>query len=245
MGEEITVNLTGDQRELTLLQGQAQTPFRYSGFAYHAETTEAFVKLIKAKATKEKAVVAYQHGGMHAILDDTITDRPKDKVIYAFQLSQQAKEWVDILSKNKGPLGQKSFLNFLKRRSVEELPNLEELLFSVQNFRYVTNISGEASYEDSSNYVFGIKVKDAEGTTTIPKAIYPKIPIYKESDFVAAVEIEIDIVKPRDAGEGLGFVLSCPKFERFVEDAQAYEVDTMKKELDGYLIVAAWLFMGE
>lgn len=241
--DKMTVNITGEQKELTILEGAAQTPFRYGGFTYYVETTDSFVKLIKAKATKENAVVAYQNGTMHAILDDTITDRPNDRLIYSLKVSQQAKEWIDILGKNKGPMGQKSFLNFLKRRSVEELPNLEELIFSVQNFRYVTNISGEASYEDGNNYVFGIKVKDAEGTTTLPKSIYPKIQIYKESEFVAAIEIEIEIVKPRDAGEGLGFMLSCPKFERYVEDAQAYEVEKMKKELDGYLIVAAWLFM--
>ena len=241
--DKMTVNITGEQKELTILEGAAQTPFRYGGFTYYVETTDSFVKLIKAKATKENAVVAYQNGTMQAILDDTITDRPNDRLIYSLKVSQQAKEWIDILGKNNGPMGQKSFLNFLKRRSVEELPNLEELIFSVQNFRYVTNISGEASYEDGNNYVFGIKVKDAEGTTTLPKSIYPKIQIYKESEFVAAIEIEIEIVKPRDAGEGLGFVLSCPKFERYVEDAQAYEVEKMKKELDGYLIVAAWLFM--
>ena len=241
--DKMTVNITGEQKELTILEGAAQTPFRYGGFTYYVETTDSFVKLIKAKATKENAVVAYQNGTMQAILDDTITDRPNDRLIYSLKVSQQAKEWIDILGKNNGPMGQKSFLNFLKRRSVEELPNLEELIFSVQNFRYVTNISGEASYEDGNNYVFGIKVKDAEGTTTLPKSIYPKIQIYKESEFVAAIEIEIEIVKPRDAGEGLGFVLSCPKFERYVEDAQAYEVEKMKKELDGYLIVAARLFM--
>lgn len=243
--DKMTVNITGEQKELTILEGAAQTPFRYGGFTYHVETTDSFVKLIKAKATKENAVVAYQKDGMHAILDDTITDRPKDKLVYYFQLSQQAKEWLDFINGSKGPIGQKSFLNFLKRRGVEELSNLEELLFSVQNFRYVTNISGEASYEDGSNYVFGIKVKDAEGTTTLPKSIYPKIQIYKESEFVAAIEIEIEIVKPRDAGEGLGFVLSCPKFERYVEEAQAHEVEKMKKELDGFLVVAAWLFGGE
>ena len=243
--DKMTVNITGEQKELTILEGAAQTPFRYGGFTYHVETTESFVKLIKAKATKENAVVAYQNGTMQAILDDTITDRPNDRLIYSLKVSQQAKEWIDILGKNNGPMGQKSFLNFLKRRSVEELPNLEELIFSVQNFRYVTNISGEASYEDGNNYVFGIKVKDAEGTTTLPKSIYPKIQIYKESDFVEAMEIEIEIVKPRDAGEGLGFVLSCPKFERYVEEAQAHEVEKMKKELDGFLVVAAWLFMPE
>ena len=243
--DKMTVNLNGEQKELIVREGEANQEFQYTGFHYQAHSTEAFVSLVKAKASRENAVIGYIENGMHAIVDDTVQDRRQDTISYQFLNSQRFLEWGDILSAKGITLNQKMFLNFLKRRDKDELPNLEELIFSVQNFRYVTNISGEASYEDGNNYVFGIKVKDAEGTTTLPKSIYPKIQIYKESDFVAAMEIEIEIVKPRDAGEGLGFVLSCPKFERYVEEAQAYEVEKMKKELDGYLVVAAWLFVGE
>lgn len=240
--EKLEVNVNGEQKELIIREGEANPQYQYDGFSYFANSTDSFVRLVKAKASKENAVIAYTDTGMHAILDDTVKDRPQDKLEYRFTHSQQFKEWGAILSEKGVTLGQKDMLNFLKRREKEELDNLEELLLSVQNFRYVTAISGEAAYEDGSNYVFGIKVKDAEGTTKLPKLLHPCIQIFNESLYDAFVEVEVEVIKPRDAGEGIGFKLSCPKIDRYITAAVEFEVESMKKELDGYLIVAARLF---
>ncbi len=240
--DKMTVNLNGEQKELIVREGEANQEFQYTGFHYQAHSTEAFVSLVKAKASRENAVIGYIENGMHAIVDDTVQDRRQDTISYQFLNSQRFLEWGDILSAKGITLNQKTFLNFLKRRDKDELPNLEELIFSVQNFRYVTNISGEASYEDGNNYVFGIKVKDVKGTTTLPKMIYPRVQIYNESEFFATLEVEIEVIKPKEAGEGLCFKLSCPKISRYVKDAAEFEVEQMKKALDGYLVVAALLY---
>lgn len=113
----------------------------------------------------------------------------------------------------------------------------ELLLFNIQNFKYVTNIEGDFSQADNSNYTFMIKSKDGEGTVKIPQFINAKIEILNESDFFQSLEIEIEVYKPKEPGEAPGFKFSCPKLERYLKAAVDHEIETLKQQMDGYLII--------
>ena len=197
---------------------------------------------MKEKSVKENAVISYDEEGMQAILDDKVIDRQKDSINYAFRISQQYKEWKGILNDRGSAFTQKGIVDFLKRREEGELEGIENLLASLQNFKYVTNISGDAGYEDGNNYTFAIKVNDVEGSTTLPRVIFPEIEIFNESGFTQMMEVEIEIIKPKNSEEKLTFRLSCPKIDRYVKAAVDFEVERLKKELDGYLIITGKIY---
>lgn len=240
--DKVELKLGDGTQEVILREGQAKPVYNYQGFGYTALSTDAFIKLIQEKANKENAVIAYTNERMQVILDDAVVDRNKDTVTYQYQSSEQYKEWRKILSEEGFRFEQKEIVDFMRRREETELDEMEMLLASLQNFKYVTSISGEASYEDGNNYTFGIKVGDTEGQTSLPKVIVPKIEFFNESGFLQDVEVEIEVVKPKSDGEKLSFKLSCPKIERYIKAAVKYEVDKLKEQLDGYLIVTGVIY---
>ena len=80
-------------------------------------------------------------------------------------------------------------------------------------------------------------MQEAEGTVRIPQSFIIKCEIFKDSGWEQMMEIELEIQKPKDQGEALLFQLTCPKFPRYIQDAKEQLFDSMKKELDGWLVV--------
>lgn len=232
---QINVTPVGDT--LIIREGQAPKIYEYSGFQYTADSKASFIALVQSKSVKESCVISYNESGFKAILDDEVVDRRQDRVSYDFKKSQQYQEWKSILE-GGCVLGQKSFIDFLRRREPGEIENIETLIASVQNFKYVTNISGDFTFDDRNNYTFAIKVGDAEGTVRLPQVVEVNIEIFNESEFIQTMELELEVQKPKGEGEKLAFYLHCPKLSRYSKKAVEYEIDFVKDELDGYLIVA-------
>ena len=215
--------------ELTVRQGCAPDIFQYEGFRYTADTLDSFAKLVSAKAVKENCVVFCNEKGFHAILDDTVQDRKQDTVSYGFSLSVQAEEWKEVLSKGK--------VFDIKRREENEIADIDRLLYAVSNFKYVTNVQGDFSFDDRNNYTFNIKLSDGEGTVRIPRVILANIEILHGSDFRQDIEIEVEVQRPKDPSERPCFLLSCPKYPRYYQTAIDWEYTQLQKRLQDYLIV--------
>lgn len=227
--------------DLTLREGSAPSPlplYDYQGFQYVADTTASFVELVKAKGNQDNAVIFSNARGFFAILDDKVQDRDHDTVSRNFGFSVQAREWLEILQGKGKVFSIKGIVDFLKRRDEKEIEDLPELLYAMQNFKYVNNVSGDFTFDTMNNYTFGIKVSEAEGTVRIPQLIYATIELYEDSNWPQVMEIEVEIQKPKEAGEGPLIFLSCPKFDRYLKDAKENEADVMKRQLDGWLVVS-------
>ena len=135
-------------------------------------------------------------------------------------------------------MGQKAFIDFLRRREPGEIENSDFLIAAIQNFKYVTNITGDFTYDDRNNYTFAMKVGDAEGTVKLQQIVIANIEVFNESEFIQVMEIELEVQKPKNEGEKLAFLLHCPKLSRYSKKAVDNEIEVVKAELDGYLIVA-------
>ena len=231
------INISPIGEELVLRTGTAPEVFQYKGFKYQAENVKSFVDLVKVKSSPEHGIVFYNENCFFAVIDDTVQDREQDHVFYAYIHSVQFKEWSPMLLTTKA-YSIKDFADFLKRREPHEIPKINDLLYAVQNFRYVTNIQGDFSFEDRNNYTFNVKINEAEGTVRVPRTINTSIEIFKDSGFFQNIEVEIEVHRPKDQDENPGFILSCPKFARYYEGAKKHEVDTLLELLPDYLVVA-------
>ncbi|GHV50307.1 hypothetical protein FACS1894216_02250 [Synergistales bacterium] len=226
-----------DGGELIIRTGDAPTVFDpYAGFQYTALTPKSFVELVRAKGKQEHAVIFMHGGGFSAILDDTVTDRPQDVINYGFAFSTQFEEWREVLTNDGDAFKIKELADFLKRREPCEIMDADKFLYAVQNFKYVSNITGDFTFDDRNNYVFSIKVNDAEGTVRFPAVINAYIEIFRGSGFVQDIPIEVEIVKPKNPGEEPLFLLSCPTFERYRVKAAEREFEELRNELDGWLV---------
>jgi hypothetical protein len=234
-GVEIKVEPVAGQ--VILREGTVPDIFQYKGFSYAAGTTKSFADLVLAKAKRESAVIFMNEKGFRAILDDTVQDRPQDKVSYAFEWSVQAREWQGILQKSV-LFNINDLSNFLKRRTDNEIRDIDMLKHAVHNFRYVTKIDGDFSFEDRNNYAFNVKISEGETTVRVPRVITASIELFAKSEYFQDMEIEVEVSRPKDQSEKPGFLLSCPKFERYLERAKNYEADRLEGLLEDYLIVA-------
>jgi hypothetical protein len=230
--------LTDQNGEVVFREGKAPDVFQYRGFAYKTNTTKSFIDLVTAKGNMEElSCVVFCHDmGFYAILDDTVEDRPRDRVQYDFKYSIQAEEWMPVL-KGGMTCSIKEFSDFLKRRRPDEIKDIDVLLYAVQNFRYVTNIEGDFSEEDRNNYTFNIRIRETESTVRIPKTLSVRMEIFNGSGFYQDVECEIETRRPKDPSEKPGFLVSCPKFNRYLEAAKELELRKVEDELTECLVV--------
>ncbi|SMC64123.1 DUF2303 family protein [Sporomusa malonica] len=235
--QEQQINITPLGDTINIRHGQAIPIYQYDGFQYTANSTDSLITLVKSKGVQENCVIAYDEKGFKAILNDKIMDRDQDRITYNFKNSLQYKEWERILT-NGVTFDQKNFIDFLRRREVGEIVDPESLIAAIQNFKYVTNIAGDFTYDNNNNYTFAIKVGDAEGTVHLPQMIYANIEVYNESGFVQCMEIELEVRRPKGDGEKPSFALTCPKLPRYLKSAVEYEIEKVKIELKDYLIVA-------
>ena len=123
------------------------------------------------------------------------------------------------------------------RCSASKIANIDRLLHAVSNFKYVTNIQGDFSFDDRNNYTFNVKLSDGEGTVRIPKIIMANIEILQGSDFRQDIEIEVEVQRPKDPSEHPHFLLSCPKYPRYYQAAVEQECTLLPERLPNYLIV--------
>ena len=233
--KQINVTPVGDT--LIIREGQAPKIYEYSGFDYTADSKTSLIALVQSKSVKENCVVFYNTNGFNAILDDKVIARNQDHVAYGFKKSQQYQEWKEILERGS-VFGQKNFIDFLRRREPGEIENIESLIAAIQNFKYVTNISGDFTYDDRNNYTFAFKIGDAEGTVRLPQIMMANIEVFNESEFIQMMELELEVQKPKSEGDKLAFFIHCPKLSRYSKKAVEHEIEVVKAELDGYLIVA-------
>lgn len=240
--EKIELNVAEGTNEITLREGIARETYdNYKGFSYQADSTDSFIKVVNERMNHNgKAIIAYNENGMQAIMDDTVRDRDKDTAHYGYKKSIQFNEWKGILS--GGVIDQKDFIKFLQRREDGEVKDIEMLLYSLQNFKFVTNIEGDFSQADNNNYTFMYKTKDGEGTVDIPAMITADIEIFNESAFPQSMEIEIEVNKPKDAGQKPTFTLQCPKMNRYIKEAMDWEVKKLKDAFPKYLVIAGKIF---
>jgi hypothetical protein len=235
--EELKLEVTAAPgcNDLTIRHGEAKKIYQPSGTAYKLDTIDAIAELVKFRGTTEKTLIFCNEEKIGIILDDSIMDRSKDLARFAYSRSDEFDEWAKVLDR---PLNQKQFVDFLKLRQPEEIIGLEGLLAQVQYLQYATSIVGDFSYEDRDNITVGIKIKDSETTTKIPQQFIVTIPLVFGSDKKVSIEIQLELQKPRSETEKPTFTLTCPKFNRYWNEAVNYEVDRLKKLLPGYQIIA-------
>lgn len=237
MNKDKQINVTPVGDTLVIREGRASEIFQYQGFKYTADSTDSLVALVKSKANQPNCIVAYNEKGFAVILDDKVTDRKQDRLVHEFKKSQQYQEWANVLEKG-AVFDQKNLIDFLRRREEGEIESIDQLMAAVQNFKYVTNIAGDFTYDDRNNYTFSVKIGDAEGTVRLPQIVLAYIEVFNESGFEQQMEIELEVHRPKNEGEKPGFLLSCPKLRRYMKEAVEFEINKVKKDLDGYLVVA-------
>lgn len=232
---ELNVQVSPENGKLIVREGKAPDIYVYQGLSYQAHTAAAFAALVKAKASKPDCVIFCSESGFTAILDDRVQHRPKDVVTYPFRLSTLAAEWAGVFA-GKG-FDIKSLAEFLARRTPGEVADLDALLYAVQNFRYVTNIAGDFSFADRNNYVFSVKVDEAESTIKVPKTFRVSLELLQDSGFTSTIEVEVEVYRPASPNERPGFKLTCPKYDRYHAEAVEFEKGRIDALLEGYLVV--------
>jgi hypothetical protein len=235
--EKMQINGTPVGSVLEIRQGDAKRLYNYKGYSYTANSTDSLIKLVKSKGSQANSVIAYNDDGIKVILDDTVVDREHDRIGYSFKHSLQYEEWESILTRGCA-FDQKEFIKFLQRREEGEVQDIESLMGAIQQFKYVTQITGDFTYDNNNNYTFGFKIGEAEGTVRLPQLLYVNIEVYLESGLEQMTEIELEVRRPKSENEKPTFVLTCPKLSRYLKTAVDHEITKLKTELDGYLIVA-------
>jgi len=237
MSNEKQINVTVNGDTLTILEGQANKPYELKGYEYNADSVESLIALVESKGSVKSTVISYNENYVRVILDDTVISHSKDRLSYQYKLSQQCREWFNILTQGV-TMDQAEFIKFLQRREPGEIIGIDKLMATLKQFKFVTNITGDFSQTDSSNYTFMIKVGDAEGTIKLPQTFDVHIEILNESSFMQFVEIELEVKKPKSEDEKPKFLLSCPKYQRYYNDAVKAEIEKLKIALPNHLIVA-------
>lgn len=226
-------------KEIIVYEGQAPnklSPSDYQGYQYKALDVTSFSMLVKSKGVQEAAVIFADTNKFKAILDDRVIDREQDTVIMPYTYSVQMEEWRPVLEKGH-VFKVKELIDYIKRCDNKVIEDFDVLLDAVKNFRYVSNITGDFTFDNRNNYTFCVKVKDAEGLVRIPQVFFANIEIYKNSGWLQCMEIEVEIEQPKQAGEEPLFQLRCPKFPRYLETAREALCDQMRSELNGWLVV--------
>ena len=209
--------------------------FEPRGFYYRLDTIESIVKLVTSKCKWTNTVIFYNESAINIIMDDTVMDRPQDTACYTFKLSDEFEEWANLFGKQ---LDQRSFVEFLKKRPDGEVVDVDNILANIQNLKVATEIIGDYQFDDNNNYSVFFKTTDGESSVKLPKSILFNQVILNGSDKVFAIEVELELIKPREEREKPRFSLNCPKYDQLKKEAAEYEVDRLKESLPDYLILA-------
>jgi len=224
-----------EQKHITIMKGVV---FQPEGTNYKLNSIESVAELVKIKGNKENTVIFYNDRHVGIILNDSILDRPKDYATYTFTLSDELAAWSSLFNKY---IDQRSFVNFLKRRKPEEVDHAESLMAKIQNLKIATEILGDYQYDDNNNFTVMFKAKDKEDSITLPSVLTLQVPFFYGSNKVMSIEIEMEMVKPRNENEKPGFKLTCLKYDLYHREAVEYEVERLQHLLPGYLVLAGFM----
>jgi hypothetical protein len=229
--------------ERVRIEYQEPREYIFTGSQCDLTSTQAVIDLINKRGSAENTLIYYldkpDKPTIQVILDDTIQDRDQDTAVYRFEESDLLKEWKAVFGESG--IDQKNFIKFLKRRDASEFTQpalLQELLAIAQTLNIATVINFDSMYQNENNKEVSFKIKDADSSTYIPDTFRLQIPLYNESDLISEIEIELELVKPRDEGQKARFVLSCPRLPKDKKLAIQYEIDKIRKELPGYTLLA-------
>lgn len=224
----------GPDGKVTILHGQTQA-FQFLNHAFTTNVTDSFLDLIRRKGSPEGTVITFTPGSILAILDDRVVDRPQDEVKHTFERDPYLAGWLSICGK---PMLQKDFVKFLQNRPSKERCDVEPLLAAVSNLSVATEISGEYSCDDNQNMVFAFKSKGKEGTAKVPQTIELTTLVINEGESVVRVQFELEFRVPKSSDEKPAFVVSCPRWELYWREAVDAEIQKIRRELEGYLILS-------
>lgn len=230
--DRFNITPTGDS--LVVRHG-VQQDFVFNNHAFVTTSTNSFLSLINRKGSPAATIITYTDEAMFAILDDRVIEREQDLVTHKFEFDKVFGEWLPVF-KNKMP--QKELMKFLQTRPIEEMQAVEPLLMAASHLVVATEISGEYKHDDAQNITVAFKSRDKEGTARLPKQLLLVTRVLNESDYYQPVEIEVEIVLPKNADEKPYFLLTCPKLTRYWREAVQHEIDQIKAMLPEHLILA-------
>lgn len=237
--EQPKIIVTPDGDKILVQFQELHDEYINPGFTYSLRSIQAVIDLVNSRGSQDNTFIFYDdetEPRIEVILDDTKAKRNQDKATYRFEISDLYNEWKTVLDK---PIDQKLFIEFLKKRdSINEIPDAQALLASLQQLKMASQVEFDGEYDDRNNYTFAIKVRDMEGNTKLPNSITIHIPLLNESDFMADIELDLLIEKPKDAGDKPLFLLHCPLMHRYMKDAISHEIGKLKEALPGYHILA-------
>jgi hypothetical protein len=232
-GKEI-FNITSEDGEIDIRRGALPDIYMYKGYQCSVRNLDSLIELVRRKGNSNVSVIFYDDTGVHVVMDSLEEDRPQDTVDLKFRQSEEYQEWAQIIGKQ---INQKTFVDFLRRRPDGQVEDNESLLAAAQKINFATTITGEASYEDSNNVTFVFKMGDVEGSARLPRILIISMPLIHGSDSIMDMEVEMEFVKPKADNEKPYFVLTMPKYDRYWREALEYEIEKLKEELPGFLIL--------
>lgn len=240
--KKIEVNVSAKDGELVIRHGDAPEIFTYRGQRFLANSMNAFIDLAKKHmVVAGSPVAAYDEQRIIAVLNQSVHDRPLDMICYNYKFALDYRYLKGLLGK---AMTQKDLIDAVKRlTSYFGWKTPADLLIArLKTLKLVTNIAGDFQVDDNNNYTFAIKVGDAEGTTQLPSELVLDMPIYNEQKEMFEVNLELEVVKPKNENERPLFVLRCPLVDILERDALLSEIKNAQEQLVEMLIVEGDLF---
>ena len=235
MEQKQVVNISQTGPDMTLRTGAAPQIYNYQGFEYAVTDRQSFVAAVLKFGSKQNTVIACDEkdGTVEAVLDKTVETRQHDKVFLRLMHSDELRRWEAILDK---PMDHKTFVKFLERQAN---PALDSMIAATKQLRFVTQMTGDFSFDDNNNYNFVFKVGDAEGTARLPATIDVIFkPVLENGMYEAIVTFEIELKKPTNEREKPTITVTAPRLQDAIKAAIKAEAAQMKCELEGFLVLS-------
>jgi hypothetical protein len=165
-------------------------------------------------------------------VDVTVQDRPQDKIHLALAHSDELLLWEEILDR---AMDNKTFVKFLDRQKDQ---SLDGMIAAAKQLKFVTQTTGDFSFDDNNNYSFIFKVGDAEGTAKFPSEMDVLFsPVLENGLLSQTVSFEIELKKPTNEREKPLIIVMAPRLADVIKEAIQKEVEDIKLQLPGYLIL--------
>jgi hypothetical protein len=218
----------------TIRTGLAPEIFVYKGFEYTVYDRNSFIDSIVKFGDASITVAAFNvdQKTITAIIDVENEDRPHDKITLAMKPTNELARWMVVLNTR---MDHRQFVKFLER---QKKMKLDSMIAAVKQLKFVTQTTGDFSFDDNNNYSFIFKVGDAEGTARLPQSMDVEFdPILENGILSGAVTFEIELVKPVNEKDRPGIILSSPLLTDLLEAAVKAEIEEVRKALPDYLIM--------
>jgi hypothetical protein len=232
---EVKVNVTAeDGATISILEGQANTPFDYKGFQLTVSDLASLIEMAHTYGCDELSLVMVGEKGVLLIVDNKEYARPKDTVYYPYRPQLAYKAWGEKL---KSKIDYRKFIEFLRGRNPEEVEGMEILLAKLTTIKFDSIVNGDYSYDDNNNMTVMFKTSTSEGSQTLPKQIIASLPIFEDQP-VYRFALDMELILPKSEQEKPSFILTCPRWDENVIAAQRDILVRTKKDLAGYTILS-------